>query len=470
MSYYDNNDFYMERVLGNDNNMTRTDSNISDNIAFNNEEDDLFIMENEIVEEPKVAYCGISSDTQLSAIINLISSAIGGGCFNFPEIIKNIGLPLTIVIFLFVTVCVYYTIDLLRYFVVDTKLFSFALMTNEILGKNWLKIYIISSLIFYISIEINYFYMIYTIISQMIDLNGDNRLISNIIYFCITIPIEIFICSFIAKIKRVHIFSLISSFLFIILLFIILSQGVKNMIQGTDKFNKDILITPPINNKLEYVLSIATFIIEYLYGYSYHSSYPSLLKNLKTVDNQNTKTVHNISFIYIFVSYFLITFFGFFTIHPVIDIIEKPIGKTIIVIIVFRIYLCLFLFSVVPLRFLVIRDNYTSLIKRNDSTITISFKKDLLYVSQIIILCNIFAFLTNKNIIGFNFATTIIKLFGGIFGVIIGFVLPVINYIGVNRKRKVKSIIGYIVTAIFCVIGIISVGYSFYDIRKKNSS
>ena len=353
---------------------------------------------------------------------------------------------------------------------VDTKFFSFALMTNEILGKNWLKIYIISSLIFYISVEINYFYMIYTIISQMVDLKGDNRLISNIIYFCITIPIEIFICSFISKIKRIHIFSFISSVLFIIVLFIILSQGVKNMIQGTDKFNKDILITPPINNKLEYVLSITTFIIEYLYGYCYHSSYPSLLKNLKTVDNQNTKTVHNISFIYIFVTYFLITFFGFFTIHPVIDIIEKPIGKTIIVIIVFRIYLCLFLFSVVPLRFLVIRDNYTSLIKRNDSTITISFKKDLLYVSQIIILCNIFAFLTNKNIIGFNFATTIIKLFGGIFGVIIGFVLPVINYIGVNGKRKVKSIIGYIVTAIFCVIGIISVGYSFYDIRKKNSS
>ena len=90
MSYYDNNDFYMERVLGNDNNMTRIDSNISDNIAFKNEEDDLFIMENEIVEEPKVTYCGISNDTQLSAIINLISSAIGGGWFNFPEIIKNI--------------------------------------------------------------------------------------------------------------------------------------------------------------------------------------------------------------------------------------------------------------------------------------------------------------------------------------------------------------------------------------------
>ena len=339
MSYDDNNEIYSERFLEDDNNMTKNNCNINDTHVFKNKEDDLFIKEDEEVEEPKATYCGISSDTQLSAIVNLISSAIGGGCFNFPEILKNIGLPLTILIFLFVTVCVYYTIDLLRYFVVDTKFFSFSLMTNEILGKNWLKIYIISSLIFYISVEINYFYMIYTIISQMVDLKGDNRLISNIIYFCITIPIEIFICSFIAKIKRVHIFSLISSVLFIILLFIIITQGVKNMIQGTDKFNKDILITPPINNKLEYVLSITTFIIEYLYGYSYHSSYPSLLKNLKTVDNKYTKTVHNISFIYIFVTYFLITFYGFFTIHPVIDIIEKPIGKTIVVIIVLFIIL-----------------------------------------------------------------------------------------------------------------------------------
>ena len=244
MSYDDNNAIYSQRILEDDNNMTKNNCNINDTHVFKNKEDDLFIKEDEEVEEPKATYCGISSDTQLSAIINLISSAIGGGCFNFPEILKNIGLPLTIVIFLFVTVCVYYTIDLLRYFVVDTKFFSFALMTNEILGKNWLKIYIISSLIFYISVEINYFYMIYTIISQMVDLKGDNQLISNIIYFCITIPIEIFICSFIAKIKRVHIFSLISSVLFIILLFIIITQGVKNMIQGTDKFNKDIKSLP----------------------------------------------------------------------------------------------------------------------------------------------------------------------------------------------------------------------------------
>ena len=69
--------------------------------------------------------------------------------------------------------------DLLRHFVVDTKFFSFALMTNEILGKQWLKIYAVSSLIFYISIEINNLYTIYTILSQMIELNGEHELILN---------------------------------------------------------------------------------------------------------------------------------------------------------------------------------------------------------------------------------------------------------------------------------------------------
>ena len=219
MSYDSNDDYntgFREEDNNNNNNANtnnhREGSNVSDNIAFkNDDDDDLMVKEGESSEEQRVSYFGIFSDTTFSSIINITSSAIGVGCLHFPSILSTIGLPLTIIIFLFVSLCIYYTIDLLRYFVVDTKFFSFALMTNEILGKNWLKIYIISSLIFYISVEINYFYMIYTIISQMVDLKGDNRLISNIIYFCITIPIEIFICSFIAKIKRVHIFSLISS-------------------------------------------------------------------------------------------------------------------------------------------------------------------------------------------------------------------------------------------------------------------
>ena len=64
--------------------------------------------------------------------------------------------------------------------------------------------------------------------------------------------------------------------------------------------------------------------------------------------------------------------------------------------------------------------------------------------------------------------TVFLKLFGGIFGVIISFALPVVNYIGANGKTKVKSIIGYILTGIFSVIGLLSVGYSIYGLLIQN--
>ena len=470
---YDDNDLYSDRGLDEENNVTKSNrdmSNISDNIIFKNEEGDLMIKETEVSEEPRVSYCGIYSDSQFSAIINLTSSTIGSGCLNFPSILTSLGLPLTTIIYLFVSLSVYYTIDLLRHFVVDTKFFSFALMTNEILGKNWLKLYVICSLIFYISVEINNLYMIYLILSKMID-DLEHNLILNCIYFSVSIIIEIFMCAYIAKIKRVHLFSFISSILFMIVLIIIIIEGTKNIILGTDnKLSKEKLITPKIDDKSEFFFGIMTRIIEFLYGYSYHSSYPTLLKNLKIVDDTNTKKVHNISFLFVFVTYFIITFFGFFTIHPVSDLIELDLPKKILVIIIFRIILCLFLFSVVPLRFIVIRDNYYSLLKRNETNRKISFRRDLLYVALILLLCNIVVYLTNESIITFNFAIYCIRLFGGLFGVIIGFILPVINYIGANGKRKVKSIVGYILIGIFSVIGILSVGYSSVLLLWKNKN
>ena len=146
---------------------TREVSSASYNILFKND-DDLMIKESQSDEEPRVSFFGIFSDSKFSAIINLTTSAIGAGCLNFPIILINIGLPLTTIIFLFVSICVYYSVDLLRSFVVDTKFFSFALMTNEILGKNWLVIYVICSLAFYLSVEINYLSIIYTVISKTV--------------------------------------------------------------------------------------------------------------------------------------------------------------------------------------------------------------------------------------------------------------------------------------------------------------
>lgn len=459
---------------GFDNNYIKMNSNESnevDNNLFKNDED-IMVSENKSKDEEIVSYFCLSSDSQFSSVINIISSAIGGGCLNFPSILGQIGLPITISIFIFISLSIYYTIDLLRNFVVDTKIFSFALMTNDILGSNWLKVYTINSLIFYLSVEINYLSEIYTIISNKIGFSGNNEVISNLIYFLLSLIIEIYICIYISKIQKIHILSLISFLLFFIFLIILIIQGIINIINGPgDKLSYESLIFPEIKNNVEYFFRLMSFFIEFLYGYSYHSSYPMLLSNLRVVEHRITKKIHLISFIIISFSYLLITFFGFFLRASMSDILfvddnnDNPSLQNNILINIFKIILCLFLFTLVPLRFIVIRDNYTSLIKKENK---FTLKQELITVSLCLFFCNLIVFLTNESIIKFNIVSNFIQLFGGIFGVVISYILPVINYVGVNGKRKVKSIIGYILAGIFSIIGILSVGYSIYGLIIQN--
>ena len=93
-------------------------------------DDDIMIKEDQSSEEGRISFFGIFSDSKFCSIINLIASATGAGCLNFPTILSHIGLPLTVTIYLFVSICIYYIVDLLRNFIVDTKFFSFAGMTK----------------------------------------------------------------------------------------------------------------------------------------------------------------------------------------------------------------------------------------------------------------------------------------------------------------------------------------------------
>ena len=142
----------------------------TDNVVYQTEE-------NLLISDEKISFFGISNDSQISVIINIVSSAIGGSCFNFPSILDILGLPCTLVVFTLIMISIYYTIDLLRSFVVDTRYFSFALISEKILGSIWMKIYVICSLIFYLSIEINYISEIYSIVSKMIGISGNDYVI-----------------------------------------------------------------------------------------------------------------------------------------------------------------------------------------------------------------------------------------------------------------------------------------------------
>lgn len=423
--------------------------------------------ENLMNSDEKISFFGISSNSQISIIINIVCSAIGGSCFNFPFIIEKLGLPLTLIIFILVMISIYYTIDLLRRFIIDTRYFSFALMTEKIIGSNWMKVYVICSLIFYLSIEINYISEIFTIISKLVGISGKEDYIKKVVYFIITIIFEVFICSYSSNIKKVHIISFFAFIYFLVILISVISLGLINLANEEDKLSYENLIATDTDNNLDLFFFINSYSIVYIYGYSYHSSFPTLLGNFQNnLDEKNSKNVQIISFIIIGISYLLFTFFGYLLKSDVPEILfikDESIESNVFQII-FKIIICLFEFTVISLRFIVIRDNYTTLFGKEN----MSFIKDLITTTIILISCNIAAYFTNENEIGFNILSNFMQLFGGIFGVIICYALPVIIYIGANGRRKVKSIIGYILTGIFLFVGIVSVCHSVYGIFHNN--
>ena len=163
----------MEQLSPNNNNSFQNDmSNLNDNDDMTNmnlskdnilyEVEDLKL-HNSISLGSNISYCGIKGNSVLSAILNLCSAAIGAGVLTFPYVIATLGIFNTIVIFLIVACCVYHTLELLRSFVVDTKYYSYSLMTETTLGKKWLMVYSFSSFIYYISVNINYLSLLYSL-------------------------------------------------------------------------------------------------------------------------------------------------------------------------------------------------------------------------------------------------------------------------------------------------------------------
>ena len=460
--------------LGVDTTMT-TDSNdnpeensrMNDNIIF--QEDSLDIGKRNKTIHSK-AYCGMRGDSVLSGILNITVSAIGGGCFGFPYMMYEGGIIVILLIFLFVTASIYYTIDLLRSFVVDTKYFSFALMTETILGPRWLKTYALSSFIIYVSMVINYLTSIYDYIEGM--LGFDNNIFYHLLYFIITIVIEIFICLYITKMANMmHFLSIVSIFCFTLITFslIVVSIFLNIKRKVVNKFVYENLFFPRISPKTfaNKLLKISSYIMEYVFGYSYHSTFPTLIGYLRYVNNSNTKKVHYMSFSIVVFTYWTVTFFGF--------IFSTDVPKQILVKndkyfnegweileIPLKIALVIFLLTLIPVRFIVLRDNYVTLFGQKK----LSFFSEFFIILLFIFFSNIFvlAFIISEKYLEEWDVRRLVQAFGGMFGVIISFCLPVINYVSVNGKRKLKSIIGYIITGFYVLVGIFSTSYTFYKI------
>ena len=439
-------------------------TNTNDNIIFQEDSLDIGKRKNTLHK----AYCGIKGDSELSGILNVTVSAIGAGCFSFPYMMYEGGIIVIIIIFIFVTGSVYYTLDLLRSFVVDTKYFSFALMTETILGPKWLKVYAFSSFVIYVSMVINILTSIHNYIQEILDCEFES-ITFQILYFSITIIIEIIICLYISKMNNMmHILSIVSITSFFLIVISLISIAIySNVGKENTKFVYDNLFFPQISSFFNRVLKISSYITEYVYGYSYHSTFPTILGYLHKVNNKNTKKVHLVSFIIVVFTYILITFFGFI----LSEIVPNQLfqvkdrlfdGEWLFLLKPFQIVMVLFFLTLIPVRFLVVRDNYLTLFGKRKITIM----SELVIITLFILICNLFAFgmSTFENYIKHLDIRILIQAFGGMFGFIISFCLPVINFVSVNGKRKIKSIIGYFITGFYVIVGFFSLYYTFHKI------
>ena len=460
-------------------------SNLSDNyeegINMTNDNDNIIYEEEDInssrthssLSQSNKSYCGIKANSVLSGILNICASAVGAGCFTFPWIIANLGIINSTFIFIIVTLCIYYSFDLLRSFVVDTKYFSFSLMTETTLGKKWLMVYSFSSFIYYLSININYLSLLYSIFKSCF-ISHSTFIGFNFLLF--TCSIEIFLCLYTNKIEKLNLFSIFTMANFAIIVLVTIIEGIHSSIKNEyigEKFSTQNLLNPSKDeSRWKVFFASITACIKYIYGYSYNCSFPTLIGNLKNVNDSNSKKVHNISFIIISSTYFLIGFFGYLFRDHVPTVLFREYEdsmETDYFTISIKVILFFFLFSLIPNRYIVIRDGYNLLIGKEKLT----YKKDLLITTLTLVLSNGIVFLNEELFveegnIQIDIFSIMVYIFGGLFGVIISFGLPVINYAAVNGKKKLKSLIGYGITGLFLVIGLLSFGYSFYELTNKN--
>ena len=416
--------------------------------------------------ESDITYFGIKGNSILSGVLNISASTIGAGCLTFPWIIASLGFFFSFFIFTVVTLCIYYSLDLLRHFVVDTKNFSFSLMTENTLGKKWLMVYSFSSFIYYLSININYLNLLYSIFKSLF---YSSSIFYGFIFLLTSCSFEIFLCIYTSKTTKMHLLSIITMFTFSFILLVTIIRGIYScFVNDYPKFRMENLFYPSEGKSgwLLFFFSI-TACIKYIYGYSYHSSFPTLLGNLKNINDATSKKVHKLSFGVICGSYILIAFFGYLIDDPVPKVLYRKYqdsNENDFITVSLKLVIFVFLFSLIPSRYITIRDGYTSLIGKEKLT----YKKDLMITTISLILSNAIIFLNEEIInddssIQLDIFTIFVNIFGGLFGVIICFGLPVINYAAINGKKKIKSIIGYVITVIFVIVGLLSVGYAFFE-------
>lgn len=388
-------------------------------------------------------------------IINIIMGALGTGAFSYPSIVYTIGVFNSVICFIFISISIYFTLDLLRRFVVDTKLYSYGAITQETLGYFWLVAYAISSFIVYMMSISSYLKILYNTTRAVIPGIEDNN-VAKFFYYFITYLIEVVLCMFTSNLSKISYLSLIAFCIFLIVLIRTIIESIINMSTENEGFDYITAFTiKDGDDSWEKFLSLISKINDFTFGFIGHSTFPTLLNTYKnSTDDEKTRKINKTHLIILCTIYGLFTLFGLFCLnknYPQNLFLNKETLENFWEYL-FYILIMIYLITLVPIRFIIIRDNYLSVMKKD----FLPGKYEILMTASCLLINNLITCFLSDGII----KTTFNQIFSGILGVFMCFILPVINYVKIKGKTKIRSIIGYIVAIIFLLIGIFSIIFS----------
>lgn len=385
------------------------------------------------------SFFSIKSNSSFIAIINICASAFGSGCLTFPHFVDSIGIFNSFLVYIFVSVCLYYSFDFLRGFVVDIKYNSFSVMTEKVLGKNWLIVFAVSSSIFYLIGIINHMNVCYSIF-RMLLINEESykKYYYGMLYLLITYGIEIFLCLYTRYTQNVYLISFVAVIAFSFFIALIIIGGINGL--TSEKFESKKFFHPfGDKNITDIVFEFIYAALMYIYGFSYHSTFPTFLGNVNKT-GKSSKKINNISFGVICLSYIIISFFGYLYKKAVPGqlFLDRMNEENNFINIFLGVFAFIYLFSLIPHRYITVRDGYKHLIgnkKFND-------KIDLIFVITCLFIANCIIFLDQEITRGendnYNIFSFCSNIFGGLLGVLIAFLLPIINYVTIDEITEMK--------------------------------
>ena len=138
--------------------------------------------------------------------------------------------------------------------------------------------------------EVGYLSSIYIYVNGMYNLES---VLSKILYFLVSIIVEIIICLYITRIANMHFLSIISILCFTVMLISLIIVSIVANCNGdvSNKFTSHNLYFPDLfpNTIINKLLKVSSYLMVYVYGYSYHSTFPTLIGSLYNVNNSTTK-------------------------------------------------------------------------------------------------------------------------------------------------------------------------------------